>query len=205
MKQHFSNKDFWNWAVFFVTKDLSLNKAHVKYLEARLLELAKTAKQCKLDNSGSSLKPTLSEAETADVESFLTDMRSIFPLLGLFVFEEQSQTKSEEFYFIETNEIKAKGYEDSRGFVVCKESQAVKTTHRQTPHYANTRRCDLIQQGILAEKDDCFVFTQDYAFGSPSTAASVLLMHSANGRTRWKTANGTSLKETQKRNLGEVE
>jgi len=45
LNQHYSKKDFWDWAVFFVTKDSSLNKAHVKYLESRLLELAKAAKQ----------------------------------------------------------------------------------------------------------------------------------------------------------------
>ena len=67
LNQHYSNKDFWDWAVFFVTKDSSLNKAHVKYLESHLLELATIAKQCKLDNTGSSLPPTLSEAETADM------------------------------------------------------------------------------------------------------------------------------------------
>ena len=87
LNPHFSKKDFWNWAVFFVSKDNNLNKAHVKHLEARLLERAKAAKQCKLDNAQPSLPPTLSEAEVADVESFLLDMLSIFPLLGLNVFE----------------------------------------------------------------------------------------------------------------------
>ena len=51
LNQHYSKKDFWDWAVFFATKDNSLNKAHVKHLESRLLELAKAAKQCKLDNT----------------------------------------------------------------------------------------------------------------------------------------------------------
>lgn len=46
LKSH-QDKDFWEWAVFFVSKDSSLNKAHVKHLESRLIGLAKVAKQCK--------------------------------------------------------------------------------------------------------------------------------------------------------------
>ena len=51
LNQHYSKKDFWDWAVFFVTKDNSLNKAHVQRMECRLVELARDARQCKLDNA----------------------------------------------------------------------------------------------------------------------------------------------------------
>ncbi|MFN9047410.1 MAG: GIY-YIG nuclease family protein, partial [Planctomyces sp.] len=34
LNQHYGKKDFWNWAVFFVAKDDSLNKAHVQHLES---------------------------------------------------------------------------------------------------------------------------------------------------------------------------
>ncbi|HEX7379676.1 MAG TPA: GIY-YIG nuclease family protein [Pirellulales bacterium] len=91
LNQHYSKKDFWDSAVFFVSKDNSLNKAHVKYLESKLLELARFAKQSKIDNAHPSWPPTLSEAETADVESFLLDMMSIFPLLGQGVIQENGQ------------------------------------------------------------------------------------------------------------------
>jgi len=201
LNQHFANKDFWNWAVFFVTKDHSLNKAHVKFIEARLLELAKSAKQCQLDNSGSSLRPTLSEAESADVESFLVDMLSIFPLLGLSVFEKQFIDKADEHLLLESNEVKAKGYEDPRGFVVCEGSHAVKESLHQTPGYVTTRRKDLLAQGILEEEDGCLVFTQDQLFGSPSAAAGVILNRSTNGRRRWKSSAGVTLKEIQEQNL----
>lgn len=99
LNQHYGKKDFWNWAVFFVAKDDSLNKAHVQHLESELLRLAKEAKQCRLDNSQEPLPPTLSEADTVFVESFLQDIVSIFPLLGL----------------IESKGIRATGFEDARG------------------------------------------------------------------------------------------
>jgi hypothetical protein len=36
-------KDFWNHVVFFISKDENLTKAHVRYLEGRLIEQAKSA------------------------------------------------------------------------------------------------------------------------------------------------------------------
>ena len=87
MEQHYVKKEFWTWAVFFVSTDSSLNRAHVQHLEARLLDMAKQAKRANLDNANTPQMPALSEAETADAESFLADMLIIFPLLGLTVFE----------------------------------------------------------------------------------------------------------------------
>ena len=37
------DKDFWNHVVFFVTKDENLTKAHIRYLEGRLIQQAKSA------------------------------------------------------------------------------------------------------------------------------------------------------------------
>ncbi len=199
LNQHYSKKDFWDWAVFFATKDNSLNKAHVKHLESRLLELAKAAKQCKLDNTQPSLPPTLSEAETADVESFLIDMLSIFPLLGLGVFEktETKKKKPHDLLYIDSKGIKASGYEDAKGFVVCKRSQLVKKEVPSIHQYLTTLRKDLLEQGIIQDDGHHYTFTQDQVFNSPSTAAGVIQGRSANGRIDWKTKEGKTLKKLQ--------
>lgn len=198
LNQHYSKKDFWDWAVFFVTKDNSLNKAHVKHLESRLLELAIAAKQCKLDNTGSSLLPTLSEAERADVESFLLDMLSIFPLLGLGVFEKtKTKGKPKNLMFIESKGLQASGYEDAKGFVVREGSQLAKDEVPSIHRYMSTLRNDFIQQGVIVESGQFLVFTQDQVFSSPSTAAGVILGRTANGRIEWKTKDGMTLKEIQ--------
>ena len=41
--QHVSEKEFWNESVVFISKDENLNKAHIKYLESRLYEIATSA------------------------------------------------------------------------------------------------------------------------------------------------------------------
>jgi hypothetical protein len=198
LNQHYSKKDFWDWAVFFVTKDNSLNKAHVQHLEARLLELAHAAKQCKVDNTQKPLAPTLSKSQTADVESFLLDVLSIFPLLGLGVFEKTETTsKSGELLFIEAKGIKATGYEDPKGFVVLKGSQLVKNEVPSIHAYMTTLRKDMLEQGVISANGNGYVFNQDYVFNSSSTAAGVIQGRTANGRKDWKNKEGKTLREIQ--------
>src|SRR5436305_9983610 len=42
LQNHSINKEFWNEVVFIVSKDENLTKSHVKYLESRLVQLAKS-------------------------------------------------------------------------------------------------------------------------------------------------------------------
>ncbi|MBI2825194.1 MAG: GIY-YIG nuclease family protein [Planctomycetia bacterium] len=205
LNQHYVKKDFWDWGVFFVTKDGSLNKAHVQHLETRLLELARTAKQCNLDNEQIPTPPTLSEAERADVDSFLLDMLSIFPLLGLGVFEKTEMTqKPTHLLYLEAKGIKASGYEDAKGFVVCEGSQLVKQETQMIHNYMSTLRKDFVTQGVVVENGQHYIFTQDQVFGSPSTAAGVILGRAANGRIEWKTKDGRTLKQIQTAAAGEA-
>jgi hypothetical protein len=199
LNQHYGKKDFWDWAVFFVAKDDSLNKAHVQHLESELLRLAKEAKQCKLDNGQGAEAPTLSEAELALADSFLQDILSIFPLLGLSVFEKTITTtkKSSELLSIDSKGIKATGYEDAKGFIVVKGSQLVKAETNTIHQYMSSLRKDLLAQGVIVDIGQSYAFTQDQVFGSPSTAAGVILGRTANGRIEWKNNEGKTLKQLQ--------
>ena len=203
LNQHYVKKDFWNWAVFFVANDHWLNKAHVQRLESRLLQLAKAARQCNIDNNQEPLPPSLSEAETADVESFLLDVLSIFPLLGLAVFEKTETVKKPmEMLAVESKGIKATGYEDTKGFVVVKGSQLVKDEVPSIHQYMSTLRKDLMQQGVIVDAGSFLSFAQDQVFNSPSTAAGVVLGRTANGRIEWRNKDGVTLKEIQARATG---
>ena len=199
LNTHYGKKDFWDWAVFFVAKDDSLNKAHVQHLEAELLRLAKEAKQCKLDNGQGAVAPTLAEAELAMADSFLQDILSIFPLLGLGVFEKTVTTVNQptDLLTIDSKGIKASGYEDAKGFVVVKGSQLVKGEVQSIHQYMSTLRKDLLAQGVVVDQGQHFAFAQDQVFTSPSTAAGVILGRTANGRIEWKNSEGTTLKQLQ--------
>jgi hypothetical protein len=76
------NKDFWTRVVFFTSKDDNLTKAHVKYLEARIIELALDADRARVENGNSPQRPSLPRAERDSMEEFLGPVRTLLGALG---------------------------------------------------------------------------------------------------------------------------
>lgn len=203
LESHFASKDFWTRAVFFVTdREGQLNKAHVQYLEARLIEKAKEAKRLPIENKQSPTLPTLTEADRADMEVFLQHMLDILPLLGIHAFEGTPQIKppSKQILTIETKGIRATGFESNQGFIVLKGSQsAIEEVPSLVARFQSVveLRKSLLDSGVLTHQDGHYIFTQDYSFSSPSLAAMVVMARSANGRTEWKDKSGRTLKTLQ--------
>jgi hypothetical protein len=195
---HHSDKDFWTVAYCFTSKDANLNKAHVQWLEHKLLVLARDAKRCKLDNGNNPTAPSLSEPDVADVNAFLEEMLLCFPVLGVTIFEKPAnKPKTKTLLLLRNKGLEAQGYESDDGFVVKKGSTAIGTEVPSIQSYIAALRRDLLQSGILVRQGDHLILTQDYEFTSPSTAASALLAASNNGRDSWRTHSGVPLKELQ--------
>jgi len=198
LDQHAKTKDFWTHVVLFTSKDQTLNKAHVQYLEARLVALATTAKRSVLDNGNAPQLPSLSESDVAEVEGFLDDMLLCLPILGYSYFESPPSVLPEgQELHLKVKGLTAIGYEASQGFVVRKGSQAAKSESAAIHAYMTQIRAELIRQGVLHDVGPVYEFTQDYTFGSPSTASGVILGRTSNGRVEWKTAEGRTLKSIQ--------
>lgn len=198
LDQHHATKDFWTTLTLFTSKDENLNKAHVQYLEARLVGLAREAKRCVLDNSNSPQLPTLGEAEIAEMEGFLAEMLLIFPVLGMTVFEKPAPAQAgQRVLFIRAKGLKASGYEDADKFVVMAGSQVARESVPSTPPYVIALRGELLKQGVIEDAGSILRMARSYAFNSPSSAAAVLLGRSANGRVEWKDQDGRALKDLQ--------
>jgi hypothetical protein len=198
LEQHDSGKDFWNTAVFFVSKDENLNKAHIQYLEARLLQLAKEAKRCKLENANQPQLPALSEMDQAEVEVFLDEMLLCFPVLGLSIFEKPAAAApTASLLHLVGKDAEGVGYVSTQGFVVRAGSRARSSEVPSIHQYLTDKRKELVGLGVLTAQGGALVLAQDYLFDSPSTAAGVLLGRSANGRIEWKNEQGQTLKSIQ--------
>lgn len=198
LEQHFSRRDFWTTLVLFVSKDENLNKAHIQYLESRLVSLASEAKRCELENGNVPALPSLSENDASEAEGFLREMLLCFPVLGVSTFEKPVRQKAgAEVLHLRGKGIEARGYEAGDGFVVLKGGQAVKEEVPSMHSYVAQLRRTLQTKGIFKDAGTHWVLDQDYTFDSPTTAASVVLGRSVNGRVTWKTARGRTLKEIQ--------
>jgi hypothetical protein len=86
MEQHIKNKDFWDKAVVFVSEN-KINSTHAKWLEYALIKRVLEAKRSQVENGNSPQEPTISEAERAEMEVFLTEIYQTLPLVGLKAFE----------------------------------------------------------------------------------------------------------------------
>lgn len=200
LDNHQKNKDFWTKVVIFTAKDANLNKAHVRYLESRLLTIATEANRAELDNGTATTLPALSEADRADLESFLSDMLLIYPVLGLNAFEkvdEVNQTTPAGRLILKGKDTKAEGQETSDGFVVFKGAVARLDSVPSIHAYGRELRESLTAAGVFVAEGNCLRLTQDHVFGSPSLAAMVLLGRTSNGRIEWKSKAGVTLRDLQ--------
>ena len=202
LKQH-KTKDFWNVVVVFVSKDENLTKAHIRYLENRLLQEAQEVNRYRLENLNTS-NPKLPESDREDMEVFLSRIRQVLPVLGSNLLTpiagSLKNTKPQKELLCKNKGAIARGRRTEGGFVVFKDSAAVvaERPSAKTRHpYVIALRKKLVQDGTLAEKEGFFVFTKDTEFDSPSAAAAVIHGGSANGLIVWKDASGKSLKELE--------
>lgn len=196
-----AKKDFWNRAVIFTDSNGRINRAHGKYLESQLWKIASTVNTYDLDNSQPSLPPNLSVAEKDFVDGFLLHVLRILPLLGITAFElpsaSESQSESPLFNLSSGTGAEATGRENSQGFIVYEGAIARKDEVSSISDWGSAARAALIESGALVEEANGYRLTQDRQFSSPTLAAVVLLGRPANGRTEWKDAAGTTLKEWQ--------
>lgn len=213
------DKDFWDECVLFVSKDQNLTKAHVRYLEGRLITLAAEAKRATLTNgTAPTVDGWLPEADEVEMEEFIGQARLLLGALGYEIFEPQSNslpvsgvptsagTTASKAHLSATNfQYSGDGFSatctidaDAGQFIVRADSLSRKNeTPSLAPTYRNLRK-QLLDTGVLvAQSNDSYRFTQDYAFGAPSAAAQVVSGSTVNGRSVWKNADGQTLAEWQ--------
>lgn len=196
------DKDFWNHIVFFTSKDENLTKAHIRYLEGRLIEHAKKAGRAEVKNSQAS-GARLPESDREDMEIFLEKIHQLLPVLGVEVLVPTTLNATGasklETLSCEIKGLKAIGHLTPNGIVVFAGSQAVLNERPSSQKYpwALNMRQKLKSEGILAIKTNHLLFTQDVEFSSPSAAAAVIHGGHANGLIAWKNKNGKTLKELE--------
>jgi hypothetical protein len=199
LKQH-KTKEFWVSAIVFVSKDENLTKAHVRYLESRLLtEAAQIGRFTLEQNQAGGSK--LPESDREDMEVFLARIRQLLPVLGSDILAPITQPAAKAqpggVLFCRIKGAVARGQRTANGFVIFHGSTAVleERPSAESYPYVVAERNRLITDGTLIESDGFLVFSKDAEFSSPSSAAVVIHGGSANGLTAWKTKDGKSLKQ----------
>jgi hypothetical protein len=195
-------KDFWDEAIVFVSKDENLTKSHARFLESRLISLATAAKRATVENkTAPDHAGKLPEADEAEMEEFLQQIRLLMGIFGLDVLEPSAApvlskvpASAQNFSNLEFT-FAGEGFSgkmqvdlDAGVFVVMKGSRMRDRAAEGTaPSYKSLRE-QLVESGVV---DASFVFTQDYSFTASTAAAQVLSGQSISGNKAWKRGNQT--------------
>ena len=200
LDEHFKKTDFWTRAIVFAAKDGGLNKAHVRQLEAALITRAKQVARAEVANSNVGAPVVLSEADEAMVEGFLSDMLTLYPLMGVVAFEGAPARSSESRLLLHCKgpHAEATGYEVVDGFLVL-EGALLRRRPVPSRYPSVTKRLEALEQQGLLEviNDKQWRLTRNHVFNSPSMAADCVLGRTANGRLEWATPTGVTLKQIQ--------
>lgn len=199
--QHAKDEEklFWTEAIAFTSKDDFLTKGHIKYLEHELISISKVSSNFTVYNKNNATKSNLPEMAVADMQTYLDNVKIILPALGYDLLSEITSKKKENkyTYHLEQSGLKAKGVYTNTGFTVLEGSEAALSVRESLTIGCKNRRNTLMEKGILKEEDGKLLFTRNYEFTSPSTAAAIIVGYAINGRQSWKDKSGKSLKENE--------
>lgn len=186
-------KYYWNTAVIFVGRDL--NKALIRYLENRLVDIAKACGRFKILTKNTYKNTVLKESQIATMEEFIENVKILINTLGYKVLVPVPSANDETVYlYCKGSGSEAKGFLSTGGLTVLAGSKisekTVPSLENRGKSYFKLRNA-LIEEGVIVDR----VFVRDYEFKAPSAASAVLMGHTSNGNVDWKTEDGVKLKD----------
>ena len=196
LKQHLLNYKngsepyFWTTAVAFVGSDL--NKALIRYLENRLVEIAK---ECGHDLilTKNTYNTTLKESQIASMEEFIDNIKVLLSALNYRVLTPAPVAKDNTVYlYCKGNGAEGKGFLSNGGFTVLTGSRVsdhiVDSFKTHGKNYLKLRE-RLVEEGVITDN----LFSRNYEFSAPSAASAVILGRTSNGNADWRDITGTPL------------
>ena len=191
-------KYYWSTAVIFVGRDL--NKALIRYLENRFVEIARNSNRYIVLTKNTYHNTVMKESQIAVMEEFIDNVKVLINALGYKVLEPFAQTDSpatktdEETLSLSTGSASACGKVTIEGFVVF----AGATVNEKTSVKSLSAGMQKIRQKIFESgKVVKLVTTEDILFSSSSAAADFILGYSVSGPQTWKAKDGRTLKDIE--------
>lgn len=201
IKQSAEKREFWETAIAVTTSDDDLSKGHAEYLEARLIQITAQAGRVTLDNGTQpdTSRRRLPEADVANMEQFLANLRIILPVVGLDMLKpqpravtqtakpvEERATGEVQFEIRHKSGVQATAVEEEGEFIVLEGSEALTGTGYVQQSYGGLKE-QLVADGVLVPHGtNKLRFAKPWPFNSPSAAAAVVLDRNSNGRIEWK-------------------
>lgn len=198
-------KYYWNTAVIFVGRDL--NKALIRYLENRFVEIARRCNRYQVLTKNTYRNTVMKESQVAVMEEFIDNVKTLINALGYKVLEPVLQVTHKptadgdvpDRLYLKSGSADAVGMETAEGFVVLKGAKVNEKTSTASlsPGMIKTR-----EQHFNNGHVQNLVTTEDILFSSSSAAAGFVLGYGVSGPQFWKTKDGTSLRDKDRGEMG---
>ena len=190
-------KYYWNTAVLFVERDL--NKALIRYLENRLVEIARKSKRYIVLTKNTYRNTVMKESQIAAMEEFVDNIKILISSLGYKVLEPMLQNDSvssqdNEMLYLTVGGTEAKAMITTEGFVLISGSSVNEKT---TVKSLSAGMVKLRNKYLDAGKVKNWKTVEDILFSSSAAAAVFVLGYSVSGPATWKDKNGRTLKEIE--------
>lgn len=203
IRDYQNDRETYYWTTAIVFTGRGLNKALIRYLENRLVEIARGCKRFYVLTKNTYKNTVLTESEVAKMEEFIENVEIIINALGYKLLEpvlqkdDSSSTLDDEILNIISGTVNAKGKITREGFVLLAQSAINKKTSAKS---LSKGMMALRTKIIESEKVEGLVTTEDLLFSSSSAAADFVLGYSVSGPQKWKTDDGRTLKELEENN-----
>ena len=191
-------KYYWSTAVVFIGRDL--NKALIRYLENRFVEIARASKRYLVLTKNTYRNTVMKESQIAVMEEFVDNVKILINALGYKVLEPFAQvdpsndTVDDKLLYITSGSVNATGKVTAEGFVVF----AGATLNEKMSVRSLSAGMQKQRQKLFdSSKVNNLVTTEDILFSSSSAADDFILGYSVSGPRTWKTKGGRTLKELE--------
>lgn len=219
LRTHNRDKDFWDRVVVITSKDANLTKSHGRYLESRLIYLARQAGRVDVENGTAPPLPPLPEADVSDMDYYVGHLQIVLPVLGVNAIRVREAVPapitaegqvSPVFRLASSKAgVEARAQQVDGEFTVLAGSTVAGSVRTSARYRESTARSyaayqalrdKLVADGSIAVETGTGTLTRDVVFTSPSTAVAIVLGRSCNGREAW-ISDGGSFGEWESRGI----
>ncbi|WP_124054292.1 GIY-YIG nuclease family protein [Arcanobacterium ihumii] len=207
--------DYWTHAIALITSNDSFGPTEISYLEHRFTQMARDAGRYDVANGNDPSIGKVTEEKRAELDEFITNAKLLIGVLGYRVFDPFNEARSvtpenpreltdakatatvEPLLYLTWGSAQATGRQTSDGFAVLAGSKL-----RPESEFTNTAPGSALKQRERyrdAIDSSTSTLVKDVLLASPSGAAAFVVGASVSGMAAWKTEDGVTLAELERR------
>lgn len=194
LDDHNRSKDFWNKAIMFLSDNKTFSLDMISGLEEFAIVKAHEAKRYKVENT---VKPKyeIDEYDLPFIEEVYDEIQFVMATLGYKMNDATKAQSGVARLHTTRNGITAYGIYGGEQFEVLEGSEIDMSKKNSEREKIHTQRQNALKSREIIQIGDKYILQVSMSFSSPSTAASFVLGHSANGWIEWKNNDGKTLDE----------